>query len=142
MACTQDDGLVGKLKKEEMKVLKDGSSFVHSVPIILKAPMVEAVAQAQMMKGLLSGHIKGLPSFSDALQALQEQLHGPLGSTGAETRKFRVSTPHSVRSARLFVQSTELGAAVCLWRVLPLHALRAESGVENPNLGASALEGL
>lgn len=74
-AASQSDRLGGRLKKEQLALLKDGNSFLNDMAAVLAAPTPEMNAQTQLWCALLCGHIdvSGLPSPGAATKALLEQ---------------------------------------------------------------------
>jgi len=70
LAARDPESLSGKLKKDQLAVVKDGPSFLNNVPTILKAPYPEAAAQSQLWRALLCGKISGMPSVDSVADSI------------------------------------------------------------------------
>lgn len=60
------EALGAKMKKEQLTLLKESTSFLNAVPIIQKAPHAELAAQAQFWRAVLAGQVPGSPSLQEA----------------------------------------------------------------------------
>eukprot|EP00435_Cladocopium_sp_Y103_P019326 s3681_g4.t1 len=65
------EALGAKMKKEQLTLLKESTSFLNAVPIIQKAPHAELAAQAQFWRAVLAGQVPGSPSVQEAAQGMQ-----------------------------------------------------------------------